>query len=202
VVLFLQESILCWTVPIPILTSRKARVVFHVVCNALALVFSVFGVVAIAYYKQLSPTPQAFPFYTAYSPHSWVGIVFLSLLAIQSIMKLTGENYAPLLLAKAHHRFLGHAIYITGLACCAMGFEDMQCSDLAGSSPPSMDAMSNSMNMGSMPGMNMSAMDMSSMDNGTMVGYLPNSEMAQIAAAASVMLVFQGLATFFTQVKA
>jgi len=199
VVLFLQESILCWTVPIPILTSRRARIIFHLVCNFCALTFSVLGVVAIAYYKKLSPTPTSFPFYTAYSPHSWVGIVFLILFAFQSVLKLIGEKHPPMLLAKAHHRFLGHAIYVTGLACCAMGFEDMQCSDLASSSPPSMAGMS----MGGMS-MNMSGMDMSGMDmsNATMSGYYPDSELARIASAASVMLVLQGLATFFTHVKA
>jgi len=205
VVVFLQESILCWTVPIPILTSRKARIIFHLVCNFCALVFSVLGVVAIAYYKSLSPSPTSFPFYTAYSPHSWVGIVFLILFAAQSVLKLIGEKHPPMLLAKHHHRFLGHAIYVTGLACCAMGFEDMQCSDLASSSPPTttMD-MSNS--MGSMPGMNMGgmSMNMSGMDmsNATISGYYPDSELAQIAAAASIVLVLQGLATFFTQVRA
>jgi len=203
VVVFLQESILCWTVPIPVLSSRKARIVFHLICNGFALTFSVLGVVAIGYYKKLSGSPDVFPFYTAYSPHSWVGIVFLSLFAFQAVLKLVGEKHPPWLLSKPYHRFLGHAVYVTGLACCAMGFEDMQCSDLAGSSPP---GMMSDMSMGGMGGMNMSGMDMSGMDmsmsGSNVTGYYPDSEFARISSAASVMLVLQGLATFLTQVKA
>lgn len=169
VVIFTQESLLAWSAPI--FKSKSLQRACHVLCHVAGLLCAILGLVAIVKYKKLSPTPIVFPFFTCFSPHSWVAIVFLSLWGIQIICKLGG-------LPLVYHRFLGNCIFAIGLAVCAMGLQDMQSSDLASSTPP---------------------MDMSNMADMAMVGYYPNSLNARLACAASMILVFIGIATFFTQ---
>jgi hypothetical protein len=173
VVIFMQESLLAWSAPI--FTSHVHKKAFHVLCHVVGLIFAILGVVAIVKYKKLSPEPIVFPFFTCYSPHSWTAIVFWSLWGIQIFCKLAFT------LPITYHRFLGNCVYGVGLAVCAMGLQDMQSSDLAYSTPP--------MDMADMAAMNM-----------TMSGYYPNSVEARLASAGSIVLVFLGMATFFTQV--
>ncbi|KAJ3131440.1 hypothetical protein HK100_006372 [Physocladia obscura] len=168
-----QEALLTLS-PVPVFgafAARRVRILVHIALHSIGIVFAMLGLVAIVYYKNLSGYPLVFPYFHVYSPHSWVGIVVLSLWIIQAVSKLAG---AP----RKYHAFLGNAIYITGLAACALGLQDMQSSDLASSTSPA-DAMN-------MAGMNMS-------------GYLPNSDLAQYAASGSIVLIFQGIATYFVQ---
>lgn len=69
-----------------------------------------------------------------YSPHSWCAICFLGLWGLQLAGGLYIHTYNPASYPKLHkyHRFLGKAVYVVGLATCALGFQDMQASDLAG----------------------------------------------------------------------
>jgi hypothetical protein len=173
VVIFMQESLLAWSAPI--FTSHAHRKTFHVLCHIAGLICAILGLVSIVKYKKLSPAPVVFPFFTCYSPHSWMAIVFWVLWGIQICCKLVFK------LPLAYHRFLGNCVFGVGLAVCAMGLQDMQSSDLASSTAP--------MDMANTPGMDM-----------TMVGYFPNSLDARLASAASIVLVFIGIATFFTQV--
>ncbi|KAJ3073929.1 hypothetical protein HDU98_000316 [Podochytrium sp. JEL0797] len=173
-----QESILVFTdVPFfgTLIANRTTKTLIHIVLHFAGILLATGALVAIVYYKNLSGDPLVFPYYHVYSPHSWVGIVILSLWIIQLATKLAG---AP----KKYHVFLGKAIYLAGLAACAMGLQDMQSSDLASSSTP--DQVANA------------TMSMSGME---MAGYLPNSNMAQYAAGGSIVLLFQGIATFFVQ---
>lgn len=171
VVVFMQEALLAWSVPV--FNSKSHKKAYHVFCHIAGLICAVLGLVAIVKYKRLASTPTVFPFFTCYSPHSWMAIVFLSLWGIQIMSKL------GLTIPLAYHRFLGNCIFAVGLAVCAMGLQDMQSSDLATSTPP----------MENMAGMQMN-------------GYYPDSLQARLASAGSIVLVFLGITTFFTQVSA
>jgi len=152
------------------------------------------GIVAIVYYKNLSPQPVTFPFYSVYSPHSWLGIAVLVLWGIQMAagiyIHIIGElsSNDKILLAKIH-RYLGKVIYVAGLVTCALGLQDMQSSDLASSTPP-------------MPGMqdNMGMSDVMVMGSMNMTGYYPNSPQAQYSSACTILLLLIGMATFGTLV--
>ncbi len=136
----------------------------------------------IIYYKKLSPSPVIFPFYTMYSPHSWVGFVLLCLWTFQMIVAVCSE-YIPSVFPDQrfffkYHRFVGMFIFSVGLATCAMGFQNMQGSDLAGSTSPT-----------------------ANITFTEMLGYFPDSRLAQYASACSVLLLLSGLATFATFIR-
>jgi len=151
------------------------------------------GIVAIVYYKNLSPQPVAFPFYAVYSPHSWLGIAVLVLWSVQLVagiyIHIIGDlsSNDKILLAKVH-RYLGKVIYVAGLATCALGLQDMQSSDLASSTPP-MPGMQDNMAMGS---------EMVMGGSMNMTGYYPNSPQAQYSSACTILLLLLGMATFGT----
>jgi len=71
-----------------------------------------------------------------------------------------------------------------GIATCAMGLQDMQSSDLAGSTPPMA---------------NMTDMQMMMMPN--MTGYLPDSNLAQYASSGCLLLLLSGVATMATFIR-
>ena len=71
------------------------------------------------------------------------------------------------------HTFVGRAVFLLGLAVCALGFQDMQSSDLAGSAPP---------------GLNVTYEPF--------MGYLPGSTNAQESNAAVLLLAAGGVAVF------
>jgi len=185
-VIFTQESILAFSAPLigPITKKRFILKFYHAGLHFLSMVCFICGLVAIAYYKSLSPEPIVFPFYTLYSPHSWIGVALLSLWTLQVLA--VGYVFVMSVLAPSYkypsfftyHRYLGKCVYAVGLATCAMGFQDMQSSDLAGSTPP---------------GTNMTDMMMMNM---TMAGYYPDSDLAQYASAGSLLLLISGLFTF------
>lgn len=118
----------------------------HIVCHLATLVCVVLALVAIAVYKRLSPQPIAYPFFTLYSPHSWMGIVTLILWTATSVTKLLSYVLFSSEPSKeafgTFHRYLGLCTFVSGLATCALGLQDMQGSDLAGLGydPYSMDA--------------------------------------------------------------
>jgi hypothetical protein len=177
VMLFMSESILSFHSPLfgPIawlLGNEKKiwRKIIHIMLQIGGLISCVCGLVAIVYYKSLAPLDemgnQSFPFYTLYSGHSWLGLLFIFLWLCQSLLKLA---QIPINI----HRFLGKVVFVIGLATCAMGFQDMQSSDLSSSTSP---------------GMNMSGMNMS--------GYFPDSVLAQSANACIYLIVFFGIFIF------
>ncbi|GJJ77623.1 solute carrier family 31 (copper transporter), member 1 [Entomortierella parvispora] len=184
IVVFTQEALLAYSSPlIGFLTKNRTLIkYYHVACHLLGLICAVGGLCAIVYYKKLSPQPVVFPFFTLYSAHSWTGIVFLLLWTLQILAgfhvhiarkKQTAEHKRVF---RQFHGFLGKSVYAVGLVTCAMGFQDMQSSDLASSTPP------NPVNM--------------TMSMGDMQGYFPNSNLAQYSSACSLLLVFSGMATF------
>jgi len=231
-VVFTQEGVMAYSQSLLKFTrNRRVFKNFHICCHIMGMVCAVLGLVTIVYYKSLSPQPVVFPFYTAYSPHSWVGIALLSLWFIQMVVG-TYSHIATLnpdqkRTFSRYHGFLGKFIYGLGLVTCAMGFQDMQSSDLASSTPPGMQLSSDMMSgmdsssmttgMDMMSGMVMTtAMDMSGMvmtsdmssmmssnmtDMMSMSGYFPNSPLAQYSSAGSFLLILVGLATFFNFIR-
>ncbi|KAI8605925.1 eukaryotic cytochrome b561-domain-containing protein [Dissophora ornata] len=183
VVVFTQEALLAYSSPlIGFFTKNRTTIkYYHVVCHLLGLICAVGGLVAIVYYKKLSSQPVVFPYYNVYSPHSWAGIAFLSLWSLQVLAGLNvyivGKQSADRKRSfSKFHRFLGKSVYVVGLATCAMGFQDMQSSDLASSTP-----------------MNSTTMTMSMAD---MEGYFPDSSWAQYSSAGGLLLILSGMATF------
>jgi hypothetical protein len=143
VVVFIQEAILSFSSPLlgVALRSPGTQRVWHVLLHLGSLAFGICGMVAIVYYKSLSGPPYAFPFFTLYSPHSWLGVAVLSLWALQALLKLVNLALSSLDRTPSDgrvekfrrvHEFTGKVIYVAGLATLAMGFQDMQSSDLAG----------------------------------------------------------------------
>jgi hypothetical protein len=122
---------------------------------------------------------------TMYSPHSWCAVCFLALWGMQfagGIYIRSCSDPSSYTKLQRFHRFLGMAVYTVGLATCALGFQNMQASDLAGSVPPWVSTANFTQDQ---------------IDN---MGYYPQSTLAQLSCAAVMLLVFQGLATFFTYV--
>jgi len=203
IVVFTQEAVLSFSSPLISSPFGKKRTShgwqrnFHVIFHALGIICAMLGIVAIVYYKKLSPQPPAFPFYSVYSPHSWLGITILILWGLQmaaaifihAIDKLSPHNKARLTKV---HRYLGKVIYVAGLATCALGLQDMQSSDLAGSTAP-------------IPGF-YDTMDMGGGQWAVIVGnetiflsgYYPTSPEAQYSSACTILLLFLGMATFGT----
>jgi len=193
IVVCTQESIMAYSAPLlgPFTTSRSISKVFHVTTHVLGIICALGGLIAIVYYKSLSPQPIAFPFYTMYSPHSWIGIALLSLWIIQMAAGIYTQLYYSKLSTKQkiqfskYHKFLGKCIYCIGLATCAMGLQDMQGSDLATSTPP-MANMTDAQMMMMMP---------------NMTGYFPDSNLAQYSSAGALLLLFSGVATMAAFVR-
>jgi len=191
-VLCTQEAILSFSAPIfaPLRTSRSfISKGFHIFCHTLGIVCAMLGIVAIVYYKNLSPQPVAFPFYATYSPHSWLGISVLCLWAIQMIFGIvTTLEIVPKLLWKLH-KFLGKVIYCALLATCALGFQNMQSSDLA-SSTQLIPGIQDTLSMNSQGSINIGNVTVN------VTGYFPYSPESEYACACTLLLFFMGIATF------
>jgi len=189
VVVCTQEAILTYSVPLlgPLMDRRLVKKWFHLTLHLCGMGLAIGGLIAITAYKRLSPTPVNFPFFSMYSPHSWVAICFLTLWLLQLI-----AGFATYLIiqsphtraaASKYHRFLGLVTYTTGIVTCALGFQDMQSSDLG--------AMYLAMNMSGSGGGNM--------EMGGMNGYLYDSALSDYSSACALLLVFLGIATAFAQ---
>ena len=172
---FMSEAILLFTSPVipPAWlaqcagTARQTAVqCAHVALHTLTLLLSILGMVAIAYYKSESGQSDTFPFFTLYSPHSWLGVAVMVLWVLQFVAKMASHTVLATasetskFVWKRLHVFFGHAIYIGMLTTCALGLQDMQSSDLAGA------------------------------------GYAQDSMFAQLACAGVVMLMFLGVAVY------
>jgi len=187
VVILTQEAILTFS-SVPLLgayTPQHPRfpVTFHLALHLLGITCAILGLVAIVQYKALSPQPEDFPFYTAYSPHSWVAMTFLSLWCFQLIGGLALHTFARSKTGlRKYHRFLGFAVYLTGLATCMLGLQAMQSSDLAGSVPPYV---------------NTTNFTQDQIDD---MGYYPDSQLARYSSAACVLLVLQAIAVLLPHV--
>eukprot|EP01035_Chromulina_nebulosa_P022251 gene22251-28822_t len=135
VVLFTNEALLTYRAPLlPQLTNNiQLLKYYHVICHVFSMV--------------------QFPFYTMYSPHSWLGVLTVALFGIQVIFSVS-INYV-----KAVKSLDGR------LATCITGFQDMQSSDLASSTPATTTMIGGTMT--EMPAM----------------GYSYNSTSSQLASA-------------------
>ena len=85
---------------------------------------------------------KVFPMFKLFSPHAWLGLTTLVLWLLVAVVRYLQSyvfpkypNFFTDQTRKNIHRmhvFCGRTVYFTALACCAMGFQDMQSSDLAG----------------------------------------------------------------------
>jgi len=203
IVIFTQESVLAFASPLIsgpfIKSSSLVEKYFHFSCHVLGIICAMLGIVAIVYYKSLSPLPLAFPFYSVYSPHSWLGIALLILWGSQFVAGLYIHVIGNLgrddkIFIVKIHKYLGKVIYVTGLATCALGLQDMQSSDLASSTPP-MPGIYDTLSMGGQTVIVSGNMTIN------VTGYYPNSPEAQYSSACTILLLFLGMATFGTLLR-
>lgn len=185
VVVFMQEAILIFKVPLLPL-GRRFQTMAHISCHFMSLVCAVSGMVAIVYYKQLAPQKngvgnQYFPYFTLYSGHSWLGIMFMGLYALQALLRLVTKN-------RDVHDFLGSVLYALGLAVCALGLQGMQSSDL-GTVHDHEEKMVNTTENDPM-GQNVGIVLNHS------IAASPTSSYSQYSAAMVILLAFNGLAVF------
>jgi len=109
----------------------------HIFFNVLTIIFTIFALIAIVYYKHLEidytgdmsmgdmSTNGTFPFENMYTVHSWLGVLTLVLFVTQ-----------PFLSKYYIHKINGKIVYIVGLVTCITGLADMQLTDLAGNGYP------------------------------------------------------------------
>jgi len=183
-VVFIQESILSYST-MELLKhdfNRTALRVYHMIFQILGLVCVIVGITTITYYKSWSTTPIVYPFYTMYSPHSWLGVALITLWGLQFLFGLTSWFDAvkrKMATYKKYHIFVGKVVYVLALATCAMGLQDMQSSDLSSSLSPFV--------------YNQTAVNLDDMN---VTGYFPNSNLAQYASSGCILLLIMGINTF------
>jgi len=155
---FMTEAVLAFTSPfidpkLFTLDRSKRRSILehiHAFLHVASLFCGVVALVGIAYYKKLNEVGSGsgsdlqlggnfeldgftFPFFTMFSPHSWAGVATISLWGIQLLVRLCTyvRNDWNSGLAR-WHGFFGKVVYVSTLATCAIGLNDMQSSDLGG----------------------------------------------------------------------
>ncbi|RKO86686.1 eukaryotic cytochrome b561-domain-containing protein [Blyttiomyces helicus] len=192
VVLFTQEAVLAYSAPLWGVEwgwrHRAAVKAIHATLHILGLTSAILGLIAISHYKTLSTPPSTtpvYPNYKLYSPHSWLGVTMLALWATQFplgfilyVLNADADAETKRDFGR-YHRYLGACVYALGLATVATGLQDMQGSDLAASTPPGL---------------------VGTVGADNMTGYLPDSQLAEFAAAQGVLVAAMGIATFFTWV--
>jgi hypothetical protein len=202
VVMFTNEAILTYKAPllVQMVNDRTVLRFYHSMCHLLSIGCITFGLISIANYKTWStddmmPT-TIFPFYTMYSPHSWLGILTVTVFGIQLLFALVlfylvqWSAATKKVLVDVHH-FTGHMMYALGLATCITGFQDMQSSDLAAA-----DMLMATMVNGTMVMMYPNGHDDAAAYAGGASGYLPDSMLSNLSAACGILLFLLGVSTF------
>jgi len=165
--ILLTEAMLVWDSSSPFANKRIAHLLLHIG----TAIFGLLAMLAIVYYKHVGLS-RIFPMFTLFSPHSWMGMLVCCCWLLQFFFGLASRvmSVSPRMKAASSriHKFFGKAIYVTSLATCAMGFQDMQSSDLAGAD----------------------------LDQVSTMAYNPFSTAAQLACAGCFMLFFLGVSTF------
>ncbi len=193
VFVFLQEAVLFLSAPLtgPRLPKGGAMLQIagalsskwtHVVLLLLALLFWVGGHIAVVVYKELAPKPAGFPFYSMFTPHSWLGATALVVGAAQALLAVAVFLVWPALRATALrdlHGFVGKAVYLTLAVVCSLGFQDMQSSDLCGSVAPYVDTS------------NFTSEQIDGM------GYYPDSTKARLSCALVILVFCQVTSVFW-----
>ena len=185
---------------------------FHAFSHFMGMASFILGLVAIVAYKDLSNEGVAvvFPYFTMYSPHSWMGVLTLALWTAQLLFSVwlfglvrwtAGSEHSKAQFVSLHH-FMGICSFAMGLATCASGFQDMQSSDLA-STESSDTTSSNTTSDTTMTMMKMNTTMHSSSNDDAMstsamavAPYAADSTFAQLASACAVLLFALGMSTF------
>ena len=129
-VVAMQETIMAYGIPLCCKSTYTVRKWMHIGSQALGFLLGAGGMTAILWYKNSSVnipvggtefTIMEHPYYIPYSPHAWLGIVFFLTWMVQCLGRLF-----PTFMTLARHRFLGRFLYMTGIACCALGLQQQQ----------------------------------------------------------------------------
>lgn len=126
-----QESIMAYAIPLCCCKcgTYQSRKYVHVLAQVVGLLTGIGGMVAIIWYKQSSVSMSVQgttftildnSFYVPYSPHAWMGLAFFGLWVIQCVGRLIPQFQL------SYHRFVGRALYLTGLGCCCLGIQQQQ----------------------------------------------------------------------------
>jgi hypothetical protein len=125
-----QETIMAYAIPLCCTTSYNVRKWTHIIFQLIGMLCGVGGMVSIMWYKNSSVsmpisgtyfTVMDNPYYIPYSPHAWLGLLFMVTWLVQCI-----GRFFPTYLTTERHRFLGRFMYVAGLACCALGLQQQQ----------------------------------------------------------------------------
>lgn len=122
---FMTEALLAYRAPWQARMPRPQRKVVHWVCHSLAVVCVAAGLSAVWRSHDLAEPPIP----NLYSPHSFLGLSTVCLMAIQFALGVWAYLWpkAPLATREALiplHRFLGRATYTAGLAAAASGLQE------------------------------------------------------------------------------
>ena len=126
-----QESIMAFAIPLCCRrSSYETRKYIHIISQILGVLCGAGGMCAIFLYKNstvampiagTSFTIMNQPYYIPYSPHAWLGLLFMLSWLVQCI-----GRFFPYYFTVERHRFLGRFTYIIGLVCCCLGLQQQQ----------------------------------------------------------------------------
>jgi Eukaryotic cytochrome b561 len=126
-----QETIMAFAIPLSCASSSyQTRKYIHVISQIIGFLCGVGGMVSILWYKNSSAsmpisgtsfTLMDNPYYIPYSPHAWLGALFMLSWIVQGV-----GRFFPTYITVARHRFLGRFTYVVGLVCCCLGLQQQQ----------------------------------------------------------------------------
>lgn len=127
-----QETIMAFAIPLHVTSAYPTRKIIHIVSQVIGLLCGIGGMIAILWYKKstiaLSVSGTSItvplldePFYIPYSPHAWIGIIFMGAWIIQCVGRFFPNRFTI-----NYHRFFGRILYTTGLICCCLGIQQQQ----------------------------------------------------------------------------
>lgn len=126
-----QETIMQFAIPLCCSSSSyETRKCVHVLSQITGFLCGVGGMISILWYKNSSVSMpisgnefvvMGNNYYIPYSPHAWLGFLFLGSWVIQCI----GRCF-PTYITLQRHRFIGRFNYVIGLGCCCLGLQQQQ----------------------------------------------------------------------------
>jgi len=123
---FMAEALMAYDAPILPSCSREVRKKIHYSLHMCAVVLAALGVwAAFASHNLKLPTPIP----NLYSPHSFLGMATVVLLALQFLVGLGAYLYPKASLSQRtalgpFHKFVGRAVWCMGLAAMATGIQE------------------------------------------------------------------------------
>ncbi|KAL6763634.1 eukaryotic cytochrome b561-domain-containing protein [Haematococcus lacustris] len=123
---FMAEALMSYQAPLMPWLTRQGRKTVHWVLHSLALLCIALGLLA-AYKSHSLKLPVPIPNW--YSPHSFLGLTTMALLAVQFVVAAfaylyPGASLAFRLALGPLHKFSGKAVWVMGLAAIATGLQE------------------------------------------------------------------------------